>query len=145
MTRPISSRMHGMLDYPVGIALIAAPWLFGFSDVGGAAVVLPVALGVMVLGQSVVTDYELSLADILPLPAHLGVDVIGGIVLVASPFILGFVDESANAWLPHVIVGLGLIMSGLLTQPYRSDTAAPADSTRQVQPEPKTGPWPEER
>lgn len=37
--------MHGMLDYPGGVALIAAPWILGFSDVGGAAVTVPVVLG----------------------------------------------------------------------------------------------------
>jgi hypothetical protein len=27
--------MHGMLDYPAGVLLIAAPWIFAFSGVGG--------------------------------------------------------------------------------------------------------------
>ena len=43
--RFIPTKVHGALDYIVGIALIAAPWLFGFAGVGGAAVIIPVVLG----------------------------------------------------------------------------------------------------
>jgi hypothetical protein len=111
--------MHGMLDYPVGIVLILAPWIFGFSDVGGAATAVPIVIGVLVLAQSVMTDYELSLVDVLPLRTHLAMDVVAGIVLALSPFVFGFSDEGTNAWLPHVLVGLGLIGSGLMTQPER--------------------------
>ncbi len=107
--RPITSRMHGMLDYPAGIVLILAPWIFGFSDVGGAAVIL----------QSLMTNYEYSVADVLPLRAHLAVDVVAGIVLAASPFVFGFADEGANAWIPHVVAGLGLLAAGLMTQGER--------------------------
>jgi hypothetical protein len=119
MNRPITSRMHGTLDYPAGILLVAAPWIFGFSDVGGAAVTIPVVLGVLVLLQSLVTDYELSVANLLPLPAHLGLDVAAGVLLAVSPFVFGFSDEGLNAWLPHVVFGLGLIGSGLMTQRHR--------------------------
>jgi hypothetical protein len=52
MSRPITRRMHGMLDYPAGLLLIASPWSFGFSDVGGAANTMPVLIGALVLMQS---------------------------------------------------------------------------------------------
>lgn len=119
MTKPITSRMHAMVDYPVGVVLILAPWIFGFSDVGGAAVAVPIIIGAAMILQSLITDWEYSLADIIPLPAHLGVDVLAGVILAASPWIFGFADEGANAWLPHLLVGLGLIAAGLLTQRHR--------------------------
>src|SRR3954470_7935996 len=112
MNRPITSRMHGMLDYPAGLLLIVSPWIFGFSDVGGAATTVPIVIGVLVLVQSRMTDYELSLVDVLPLPAHLMMDVLAGIVLAASPWIFGFADEGTAAWLPHLVFGLGLIAAG---------------------------------
>lgn len=118
MRRPISSRMHGMLDYPGGIALIAAPWLFGFSDVGGAAVTVPVVLGIVILLQSLITDYELSIAKVIPLPMHLMVDVVGGAFLALTPVLFDTTDQGLGAWLPHVIVGIGLVLAGLLTQTH---------------------------
>ena len=50
MRRPITSRMHAMLDYPLAVVLIATPWIFGFSDVGGAAVALPIIVSALALG-----------------------------------------------------------------------------------------------
>jgi hypothetical protein len=126
MNRPITSRMHAMLDYPLGIVLILAPWIFGFSDEGGAAVAVPVAVGALALAQSLVTDWELSIADLLPLPMHLTMDVLAGVVLAASPFVFGFADEGTNAWLPHVLAGLGLVAAGLLTRREREDRLAAA-------------------
>jgi hypothetical protein len=110
-----------MLDYPLGIVLILSPWIFGFSDVGGACVALPIIVGALMVAQSLITDWELSIADILPLPVHLMMDVLAGAVLAISPFVFGFSDEGTNAWLPHVIFGLGLIGSGLMTQRMRAD------------------------
>jgi hypothetical protein len=45
--------------------------LFGFGDAGPAAVAIPVALGIMILLQSLITNYELSLVNLLPLVMHL--------------------------------------------------------------------------
>jgi hypothetical protein len=108
--------MHALLDYLLGIVLIASPWIFGFSDVGGAAVAFPIAVGALAIAQSLITDWELSIAKIVPLPIHLSLDVVAGIVLAASPFVFGFSDEGANAWIPHVVAGVGMIGAGLMTQ-----------------------------
>jgi hypothetical protein len=116
--------MHGMLDYPAGLLLIASPWIFGFSDVGGAATTVPIVIGVLVLVQSLMTDYELSLVDVLPLPAHLMMDVLAGVVLAASPWIFGFADEGTSAWVPHLVFGLGLLAAGLMTQHHRETSRA---------------------
>jgi len=110
-----------MLDYPLGVVLILAPWIFGFSDVGGAAVAVPIIIGALMIGQSLITDWELSIADVIPLPVHLTDDIVAGVVLALSPFVFGFSDQGTNAWLPHVIVGMGLIGAGLLTRRRRED------------------------
>jgi uncharacterized membrane protein HdeD (DUF308 family) len=110
--------MHGMLDYPAGILLIASPWIFGFSDIDAARNVA-IVIGVVVLAQSLMTDYELSVVDVLPLSAHLMMDVVAGIVLAVSPWLFGFADEGTEAWLPHLVFGLGLLAAGLMTQRER--------------------------
>src|SRR3954452_17985919 len=119
MNRPITSRMHARLDYPLGVVLILSPWIFGVSDVSGSAGTVPIVIGALAIVQSVVTDWELSVADVIPLPVHLMTAVAAGIVLAASPFVLGFSDEGTNAWLPHVVFGLGLLGAGLMTQRVR--------------------------
>src|SRR3954454_18277869 len=129
MPRPITSRMHGMLDYPAGILLIAAPWIFGFSDVDAARNVA-IVIGALVIVQSVITDYEFSIADVLPLSAHLMMDVVAGIVLAASPWIFGFSDEGTEAWVPHLVFGLGLTGAGRMTQREREPVRTRARTTR---------------
>ena len=119
MRRPISSRAHALLDYPLGVVLVVAPFLFGLDDAGEAAVAVPVAIGALVLLQSLVTDYEYSVENALPLPVHLAVDVVAGALLALSPWLFGFADEGVGAWLPHLLVGLGLLAAGLLTRSTR--------------------------
>jgi uncharacterized membrane protein HdeD (DUF308 family) len=121
--------MHGMLDYPAGILLIAAPWIFGFSDIDAARNVA-IIIGAIVIVQSLMTDYEFSVADVLPLSAHLMMDVVAGIVLAASPWIFGFADEGTAAWLPHLVFGLGLIAAGLMTQRERETARTRARGTQ---------------
>jgi hypothetical protein len=42
--RIIPTWLHGVLDYPLGVLLIALPWLGGFAT-GGAAMWIPIAAG----------------------------------------------------------------------------------------------------
>ncbi len=118
-----------MLDYPAGLLLIVSPWLFGFSDLGTAATI-PVVIGVVVLLQSLITDYELSIANVLPLKAHLSLDVVAGVFLALSPLLFGFADEGLNAWLPHVLFGLGLVGSGFMTREHRETAGSVGRTAR---------------
>ena len=112
--RFIPTKFHAPLDYIVGAALIAAPWIFQFSEHTAATVVLDRARHRPDRLQPV---HELRArrlegrADGRAQPdrhrrRH---------VLVASPWIFGFADESANVWVPFVVVGLAAIFLGLTT------------------------------
>jgi hypothetical protein len=91
-----------VLDYLVGIALIAAPSLFGFSD-NDAATWSAVGVGVVTLIMSVMTDYEGGLMKVISMNAHLTMDLIAGIFLAVSPWLLGYADR---VFLPHLIAGV---------------------------------------
>ena len=113
--RFIPTKFHAPLDYIVGAALIAAPWIFQFSE-HTAATVVPIVLGIGLIAYSLFTDYELGVWKVAPMAVHNLGDIGAGIVLVASPWIFGFSDASANVWAPHVIVGLAAIFLGLTTK-----------------------------
>ena len=108
----ITTRTHGILDYLVGAALIAAPWLFNFSD-GEAASWIPVTIGAGTIIYSLFTNYELGLFGLIPMRVHLLIDVVLGLFLAASPWLFQFAGE---VWLPHFVVGLFMIGSGLMTR-----------------------------
>ena len=117
--RIIPTRIHGFLDYGVALLLIVSPWILGFAD-GGAEQWVLVALGIFVIVYSLVTDYELSVARMLSMPAHLGLDIAGGAVLALSPWLFGFAED---VWAPHLIFGILEIGASLLTQQVQGVTA----------------------
>jgi hypothetical protein len=126
--RFIPTSVHGVLDYIVGIALIAAPWIFGFAYVGGAAVIVPIVLGIALILYSLVTRYELGIPGIrfLPMPYHLTIDFIAAAFLAASPWIFGFANNPPNVWLPHLIVGIVVIVVVLVSQTHPKMVATTA-------------------
>lgn len=110
--RFISRKFHAVLDYMSGFLLIASPWLFNFSDVEAAKWVA-IAVGVLILVMSFMTDYEGGGKKAISMSGHLTMDVITGIFLAASPWLLNF-DE--YVYLPHLIIGIMEIGAGLFTE-----------------------------
>jgi hypothetical protein len=86
--------MHEMLEPFAGILLIAAPWIFGFDNVGSAKTVSIVA-GVAVLLNGMTTRWRLSLVKLIPLRTHFRIDLILGAALIVAPFVLGDSDNGA--------------------------------------------------
>jgi hypothetical protein len=126
--RPLPTRVHGILDYIVGGLLIAAPWLLGFAY-GGPETWVPVILGISMIAYSLLTHYEDGVVGWIPMPIHLWLDGIGGLLLALSPWIFGFADL---IWWPHVFVGIAEISVALLTQtrPRFVRTTTPAHPGR---------------
>lgn len=116
----IPTRVHGILDYLVGILLIIAPWLFGFAN-GGAAQWVPVVLGIVTIIYSLLTDYELGVSRMISMPVHLGLDVASGLLLAVSPWLFGF--ATLIIW-PHLLVGIVEIIVAAIS--YRSPGRAAA-------------------
>ena len=113
--RFIPTKFHAPLDYIVGAALIAAPWIFQFSE-HTAANVVPVVLGIGLIAYSLITNYELGVWKVAPMAVHNLIDIAAGGLLAASPWLFGFADESANVWAPHLIVGLAAVFLGFTTK-----------------------------
>jgi uncharacterized membrane protein HdeD (DUF308 family) len=62
---------------------------------------------------------------------HNLIDIAAGGLLAASPWIFGFADDSANVWVPHLVVGLAAVFLGLTKQAggysyRRAETPRPA-------------------
>ena len=112
----IPTRIHGFFDYLMGLALIVVPYMV--SDTRGIEMWLPMGVGVLVLLQSLITDYECSVANLLPVRGHLAMDATVGGLLAISPWLLNF-DE--RVFWPHVIVGVGLLASAVMTEKVRRD------------------------
>ena len=111
---PLPLRMHAMIEPVAGILLIAAPWIFGFSDVDSATT-LSVIIGVAVLLTGMSTRWRWSLVKLIPLRTHFMMDVAIGILLIAAPWIFGFGDEGGAARF-FVIAGVLELGTALATR-----------------------------
>src|SRR5688572_20591658 len=110
--RFIPTKIHGILDYLVGVLLAVSPWLFQFNR-GGAETWIPVLLGAGAILYSLFTDYEWGVSRKLSMPTHLLLDLLSGAFLAASPWIFGFAEY---VYLPHLIFGLLEIGVSLMTK-----------------------------
>lgn len=108
----INRKTHAVLDYLVGIIMIASPWLFGFANIPSAKWTV-IVLGLLALLMSLMTDYEGGLIKKVPMAAHLNIDAISGILLAISPWVLGFHNQ---VYLPHLLLGLLEIIAAICTQ-----------------------------
>lgn len=120
----LSTRTHTIVGLIIGAALIVAPWLFGFADQNAAAMV-PIYLGIFIILSELTTTSPLSLLKVVPMRIHIAMDVLTGLFLLASPWLFGFSELSANAWVPHVVVGALIVLYALLT---RTSDNAPSEA-----------------
>ena len=90
---PIPPWIHGSVDYLLGAFLILSPFLFSFDS--GAATATGIVSGVIVLVLASSSAWATGLIKSIPPSAHAIFDLIIAVLLIASPFLFGFSDESA--------------------------------------------------
>lgn len=132
--RFIPTRVHGMMDYLMAIVVATMPWWSG-NNRGGAETWVPVAVGAGMALYSLMTDYELGVARKIPMGVHLALDMGGGALLAASPWLFGFSDLNTT---PYVVLGVVEVLTALCTRtvPDRSthgiDSGAPMAGGRRL-------------
>ena len=107
----ITTKFHAAVDYLFGIAAIAAPWVLGFGSLKTPTYVL-VTSGVITILVSLSTDYPGGLVKIVSMRSHLKIDVLIGVALGFSPWLLSF---SRELYVPHLIMGVFAVVASLLT------------------------------
>ncbi|MGE7369058.1 SPW repeat domain-containing protein [Neorhizobium sp. NPDC001467] len=115
--RIIPTRLHGILDYLVGLILIALPIALPLQ---GAAFMTLICLGLFAILYSLFTDYELGVIRFLRIRFHLALDVLFGLVMLAASRIVDF--PPAIHWLVPAIGILAIILA-FITQVRATGTA----------------------
>jgi hypothetical protein len=105
--------VHGLLEYGIGVLLIASSSLFSYDDDTAKAV--SILLGAAVLAIAALSDMSTALLRRIPLSAHILLDYVFGGLLVASPFIFGFSDEAA-AVAGFIVIGLFYLVLTAVTR-----------------------------
>jgi hypothetical protein len=110
---PVPAFVHGLLEYALGALLIAAPFLLAFDT--GAATAVAVVAGVVILIIAASTAMATGLIKSIPVPAHVMLDYLLAILLIASPFLFGFSDDgSATPF--FIVVGVLYLLLTIATR-----------------------------
>jgi hypothetical protein len=122
--RFIPTSVHGLIDHGIAPTLIAAPAIFDLPDASPEGLV-PRIVGAVEAIYSNLTDYEMSLKNVVPMPVHLALDGVGGAALALVPQVTGARKRGVRHWLPHL--GFGLFEVGMAlctkTEPPRTTAA----------------------
>ncbi|HJQ11231.1 MAG TPA: hypothetical protein VJ840_09395 [Gemmatimonadaceae bacterium] len=110
MPKPISPRVHGMIDYTTSAAVAVAPAVL---DVPKAARNLFEGLATGYTGLSSLTDYPLSLKRLVPFKLHGATELAIAAILPAMPWLLGFADDRAARNMCFGLSALTLVVSAL--------------------------------
>jgi hypothetical protein len=112
----LSMREHTILGTLVGVVLLFAPNIFGFNDVGGAAVTIPRILGIIIILSELTVRGSYSGMGFVSSKLHIAIDVLLGVFLAISPWLFSFSGEKSNAWVPHLVAGILIMGYALVTR-----------------------------
>lgn len=127
----VSLKVHNVLDYIIALTLVAAPFLFGFSEIEAARNVFLI-LGVGLAAYSLITKYYYCIARILPVGVHMVFDAGAGLVVMAAPYIFGYRDFlTTTQFAVHIVMGLGAIGLVAVTK-TRSEAAKTIEERREI-------------
>ena len=122
---PVPAFVHGVVEYLAAILFIAAPFIFSFDEDMSIAVSLIVGVLVLIIAAS--TAWRTGLINSIPIQAHVMLDYVLAIFLIAAPFVLGFSDDGTAAAF-FIVVGVIHLLLTIATR-FVSGRAARAGAS----------------
>jgi hypothetical protein len=110
MQKPITPRVHGILDYTTSAAVGVVPSVMRFPR---PARVLFTALAGGYTTLSAVTNYPLSMKRVVPFKAHGATELAIAAALPALPWVLGFAKHRAARNLCFGLAALTVVVAAL--------------------------------
>jgi hypothetical protein len=110
VTRPISPRVHGVLDYATVVVFLNAPMVLGFSGTPSAVLYWLAGIHLLMTG---LTDFPYGVFKVIPFRVHGMIDFVAGFFLLAAPWIFGFATEAAPRNFFLVLGVLSFVIAGL--------------------------------
>ena len=114
--RFITKSIHAyVIDYPVAIVLMVAPFPLNLGQSSPVALWLSVVSGVAALLLAALTDHPTGLVRVIPYWLHLWVDRAVGVVFIIAPFTFHF--TGLDAWYYWVLAAAVLLTTSVLNAP----------------------------
>ena len=134
--RIIPQDVHSVMDYAGGIAVAFSALTSRKRKVRLAGAVL----GGSIVGVSLLTDYRLSAAKVIPIEVHEALDYVWGASAIAAPFVLGYSRRARGATLVQVLSGASTIVDSLFTD-YRAVRGVGRRAGRRMSGGPRSRPF----
>ena len=109
--RILSTKLQGVLDYPLAIIIFTSQWIFDFDQ--RMAKHVTVLVGASLILLNILTNYEMGLLRIITVRLHLTIEFLLGLVLASSPLLFDFYEF---VYLPHLLLGLIVMGLSLITK-----------------------------
>jgi hypothetical protein len=103
---------HALADYAAALTLIIAAIV---ADGPAKAGTFGLVLGIGYLLISLMTRYPLGLVKVIPFPVHSAADYLGGLTLIAGPFLFNFYDNNKGLSLAYILTGIAVIAVSMIT------------------------------
>jgi hypothetical protein len=107
----LNPTLHGILDYAIALAFLAAPAWLGFSDTAAS---LSYIIGVTYIAAALLTKYPLGVIKMIPFPVHGVLETIMAACWIVMPWVFEYAADIAARNF-YVISGVGLLLVALLT------------------------------
>jgi hypothetical protein len=92
VTKPVSARVHGVIDYATIAAFLNAPMVFGFHGTPAASVYWLAGIHLLMTGC---TDFPVGFFKWIPFKIHGVIELLAGLFLLVAPWIFGFAQDGA--------------------------------------------------
>ena len=113
--RFIPTSVHSTVDHVIAPTLVIAPTVLRLRRTSPEGLAPRVVGGVQAL-YSNLTDYEMSVKNVVPMPVHLALDAVGAATLALVPQLTGARKRGLKHWLPHLAIGAFEIGMALTTK-----------------------------
>lgn len=113
---PIPVSIHGAIEYVAGVLFIIAPLLLDYDS--GTATGLSVAIGVLILVIAATSVMPTGLIPRITVSVHVTLDFVLAALLIVSPFVFSFSDETAPTvfflalGIAHLLITIGTRFRG---------------------------------
>jgi hypothetical protein len=136
--RFIPTSVHSAADHVLGPVLVLAPTVLRLGRTSPEGIVAR-AVGGAETVYSNLTDYEMSVKNVVPMPIHLALDAIGGAALALIPQFTGARRRGKKHWVPHLAIGALEVGMAALTKTERPRSGRKAQVARLVATAKRTG------
>jgi hypothetical protein len=114
--RFVTKSIHAyLIDYPVAIVLVAAPFVLPLGTTSLVAHWLTIVVGIAAFLLAAITDHPTGIVKLIPYWLHLWVDRAVGILFLAAPLVFSF--HGLDAWYYWTLGIAVIVVTSVLNAP----------------------------